>query len=304
MESFMEHIFIINPFAGQGRAVKLIPQIDKLLMDTGITYSIYITKAKGDAERFVSETLAERSDVRFYACGGDGSLHEAVNGAKGYPDAEIGVIPVGTGNDFIRNFDKKESFLDIKAQIRGKSMPCDVIDINGRYIVNMANIGFDCDAAEKAAEWKKRPFVTGTMAYVCGVAEMFVKPMGKKLSFRFGDGKMISGKFLLCTLANGCFCGGGFKSSPEAALDDGLIDVGIVKMLSRPRFVTLLPSYKTGTYLKTNFAKKKVIYEKYDSVEILAKEPVNISTDGEIREFTRIKAVNVPKAFRFIVPEK
>ena len=300
----MENIFIINPFAGQGKAVKLIPEIDNLLMDTGVTYSIYITKAKGDAERFVRETLEERSNVRFYACGGDGSLHEVVNGAKGHPEAEIGVIPVGSGNDFIRNFDKKELFLDIKAQISGESMPCDVIDINGRYIVNMANIGFDCDAAEKAIGWKKRPLFTGTMAYVCGVAEMFVKPMGKKLSFRFGDGKTLSGKFLLCTLANGCFCGGGFKSSPEASLDDGLIDVGIVKMLSRATFVSLLPRYKMGTYLDTNIGKKKVIYEKYDTVEIVAKEPVNISTDGEIREFTHIKAKNIPRAFRFIVPAK
>jgi len=299
----MEHIFIINPFAGQGRAVKLIPHIDEMLMDTGVTYSIYVTKAKGDAERFVRETLSKRKDVRFYACGGDGSLHEAVNGAKGYPDAEIGVIPVGTGNDFIRNFADRDSFLDIRAQIKGKSRPCDVIEINGRYIVNMANIGFDCDAAEKAAEWKKRPFVTGTMAYVCGVAEMFVKPMGKHLSFRFDDGKRLNGKFLLCTLANGMFCGGGFKSSPGATVDDGLIDVGIVKMLSRATFVSILPKYKTGTYLDTKVGKNKVIYKRYRSVEIIAKEPVNISTDGEINEFTHIKAINVQKAYRFIVPE-
>ena len=299
----MEHIFVINPFAGRGKAVKLIPEIENLLMDKKIKYSIYVTKAKGDAERFVRETLAERSDVRFYACGGDGSLHEVVNGAKGYPNAEIGVIPVGSGNDFIRNFGTKEAFMDIKSQIKGKSVPCDVIDINGRYIVNMANIGFDCDAAEKAIAWKKKPFVNGTMAYVCGVAEMFVKPMGKYLTFRFDNGKVMSGKFLLCTLANGCFCGGGFKSSPGATTDDGLIDIGVVKMLSRPRFVSLLPKYKTGTYLETKFAKKKVIYEKYSSVEIKAKEPVNISIDGEISTFTEIKAVNVPAAFKFVVPE-
>ncbi len=298
----MEHIFVINPFAGRGKAVKLIPEIDNLLMDKKVKYSIYVTKAKGDAERFVRETLAERSDVRFYACGGDGSLHEVVNGAKGYPDAEIGVIPVGSGNDFIRNFGTKEMFMDIKAQIKGKSVPCDVIDINGRYIVNMANIGFDCDAAEKAIAWKKKPFVNGTMAYVCGVAEMFVKPMGKYLTFRFDNGQIMSGKFLLCTLANGCFCGGGFKSSPEATVDDGLIDMGVVKMLSRPSFVSLLPKYKAGTYLATKIAKKKVIYEKRKSVEIKSKEPVNISIDGEINTFTEIKAVNVPAAFKFIVP--
>lgn len=300
----MEHIFIINPSAGQGNAVKLIPKIKESLKGMDVKYSIYTTKSKGDAEQFVKDTLESGKKVRFYACGGDGSLHEAVNGAKGFPDAEIGVIPVGTGNDFIRNFGEKEMFLDIKAQVNGKSIHCDVIDVNGRYVVNMANIGFDCDAADKASEWKRKPLITGTMAYIMGVAEMFVKPMGKHLTFTFSDGKKLKGKFLLCTLANGSFCGGGFKCSPEAFLDDGLIDVGIVHNVPRMTFVKLLPKYKAGTYLDTKHGRENVIYKKYSSIEITADVPVNISTDGEIKEFTYIKAQNMPRAYRFIVPAK
>ena len=155
----MEHIFIINPCAGQGKAVKLISAIDHAMEGTGYTYRVYTTKAAGDAENFVREICEKREQVRFYVCGGDGSFHEAVNGAKGYPSAEIGVIPVGTGNDFVRNFGKKGDFMDILSQVEGKSMPCDVIDINGRYVVNMANIGFDCEVAAKASEWKKKPFL-------------------------------------------------------------------------------------------------------------------------------------------------
>ena len=299
----MEHIFNINPSAGQGKAVKLIPKIRKALEGTTYAYSIYTTKAAGDAERFVRETCEAGKEVRFYICGGDGSLHEAVNGAKGFPQAEFGLMPVGTGNDFMRNFGKKQDFMDILSQVEGDSVPCDVIDINGRYVVNMANIGFDCEVAAQVGKWKQKPFIRGPVAYLIGVAAEFAKPMGRRMSFRWTDGTTMAGRFLLCTLANGCFCGGGFCSSPKAALNDGLMDVGIVKMIPRKKFIGILPKYKTGTYLDTKLAAERVLYEKYRKLELAVAEPANISIDGEISQFTYLKAEMVPSAFRFIIPK-
>ena len=299
----MEHIFIINPSAGQGKAAKLIPAIQLALEGTTYKYSIYTTKAAGDAERFVRETCETDRKVRFYVCGGDGSFHEAVNGAKGFPEAELGIIPVGTGNDFVRNFGRKGDFMDILSQVEGRSMSCDVIDINGRYVVNMANIGFDCEVVVQAGKWKQKPLISGPVAYIMGIVSEFAKPMGKRISFRWADGTTMTGKFLLCTLANGSFCGGGFCSSPKAALNDGLMDVGIVQMLPRGRFIGILPKYKTGTYLDTKLGKEKVLYEKYEKLELAVAEPTNISIDGEIRQFTYLKAEMVKGAFRFIVPK-
>ncbi|WP_405725030.1 diacylglycerol/lipid kinase family protein [Anaerotignum sp.] len=298
----MEHIFIINPSAGQGKAEKLIPQIRAAMEEIAAPYTIYTTKAAGDAERFVRETCEAGKKVRFYICGGDGSFHEAVNGAKGFPQTELGLLPTGTGNDFIRNFGKKKDFMDILSQVKGKSVPCDVIDINGRYVVNMANIGFDCEVAAQVGKWKKKPLISGPVAYLIGVAAEFAKPMGKRMSFRWADGTTMTGRFLLCTLANGSFCGGGFCSSPKAALHDGLMDVGIVQMISRRKFIGILPKYKTGTYLETRLAEEKVLYEKYRKLELAVAEPTNISIDGEISRFTYLKAEMVQSAFRFIIP--
>ena len=299
----MEHIFIINPSAGQGKAAKLIPEIRELLEGTAYNYSIYTTKAAGDAERFVRETCEFGKEVRFYVCGGDGSFHEAVNGAKGFPQTEIGILPVGTGNDFVRNFGKKNDFMDILSQVKGESMACDVIEINGRYVVNMANIGFDCEVVVQAGKWKKKPLISGPVAYVMGIVAEFAKPMGKRMSFRWADGTTMTGKYLLCTLANGSFCGGGFCSSPKASLNDGLMDVGIVQMISRRRFIGILPKYKTGTYLDTKLGREKVLYEKCEKLELAVAEPVNISIDGEISQVTYLKAEMVKGAFRFIVPK-
>ncbi|MBR4283720.1 MAG: YegS/Rv2252/BmrU family lipid kinase [Anaerotignum sp.] len=299
----MEHIFIINPCAGQGKAEKMIHVIEEALQGTAYQYSIYTTKAAGDAEHFVRETCESGRAVRFYVCGGDGSFHEAVNGVKGFPQAEVGLFPMGTGNDFVRNFGKKSDFMDIFSQVEGKSIPCDVIELNGRYVVNMANIGFDCEVAAKAAEWKKKPLVSGPAAYIMGILSEFAKPMGNRMSFRWSDGTTMTGKYLLCTIANGSFCGGGFCSSPEAALNDGLMDVGIVQMIPRRKFVGILPKYKTGTYLDTKLGKEKVLYGKYNKLELAVAEPTHICIDGEISKFTYLKAEMVPQAFRFIVPK-
>ena len=299
----MEHIFIINPSAGQGKAGKLIPQIRAVMEGMADPYTIYTTKAAGDAERFVRETCETGKEVRFYICGGDGSLHEAVNGAKGFPQTEIGLFPVGTGNDFIRNFGKKQDFMDVLSQVEGESVSCDVIDINGRYVVNMANIGFDCEVAAQVGKWKKKPLISGPAAYLISLAAEFAKPMGKRMSFRWADGTTMAGRFLLCTLANGCFCGGGFCSSPKANLHDGLMDVGIVRMVPRRKFIGILPKYKTGTYLETKLAAEKVLYEKYRKLELAVAEPANISIDGEISRFTYLKAEMVQDAFRFIIPK-
>lgn len=299
----MEHIFIINPCAGQGKGAKLVFAIEEALQGTAYKYSIYITKAAGDGERFVRETCEKGGAVRFYVCGGDGSFHEAVNGVKGFSNVEIGLLPVGTGNDFVRNFGKKQDFMDVLSQVKGESMPCDVIELNGRYVVNMANVGFDCEVAAKASEWKKKPMVSGPGAYIMGILSEFVKPMGKRMSFRWADGTTMNGKYLLCTLANGSFCGGGFCSSPKAALNDGLMDVGIVQMLPRRRFVGILPKYKTGTYLDTKLGREKVLYEKVEKLELAVAEPTHICIDGEISKFTYLKAEMVRSAFRFIVPK-
>lgn len=300
----MEYIFIINPFAGRGRGEKLIPLIRETMEGAGYPYQIYITQAAGDAERYVRAVCEKGEPVRFYVCGGDGSMHEVVNGARGFSQVEIGLFPVGTGNDFVRNFGEKELFLDVLSQVRGESVFCDAILLNDRYVVNMANIGFDCEVVVEAGKWKKKPFIGGPAAYLLGILSEFSKPIGKWMSFRREDGTTLTEKCLLCTIANGSFCGGGFCSSPKASLSDGLMDVGVVKMIPRRKFVGILPKYKKGTYLETKLAKERVLYEKYSRLELAVEEPMNISVDGEIRQFTYLKAEIVSHAFRFIVPVK
>lgn len=299
----MQHHFIINPAAGQGLAAKYIPKIKACLEKQNENYTIYTSKGVRDITHYILQTAQSTADkLRFYACGGDGTLSEVVRGAIGFPHISVGVIPAGTGNDFVRSFDKPDVFQDIEAQINGHTETIDVIQINDHYSINMANIGFDCDVAADANRLKTKPLIKGSLAYIGGVIQEFCKEMGYELKITIDGEETLEGKFLLCTVANGSFCGGGWNSSPRALLNDGLLDFAIVKNLPRRRLIPILPSYRTGKYLDKHIRTGLVTYRQCQKLSIVAAKPQNVSIDGEIVPFTALAIQNLPGALRVIVP--
>ena len=103
----MKHIFIINPTAGKGKAAKkIIPVINSYCKTHKLDAQLYVTKFSGDGMKYVEEIAKRGEPVRFYSCGGDGTLYEVVNGAYKYPNAEVACLPLGSGNDFARLFGK------------------------------------------------------------------------------------------------------------------------------------------------------------------------------------------------------
>ena len=116
----MKHIFILNPVAGKAKKLHLFEEkLREIATSKGVSYEIYHTSDVGDASRFVRErATAERDEAfRFYACGGDGTVNEVVSGAVGCENAEVAIVPIGSGNDFVRVHGKNEEFLDVAAQI-------------------------------------------------------------------------------------------------------------------------------------------------------------------------------------------
>ncbi len=218
----MKHLFIVNPAAGKGNKIKkLIASIEAACAAKGQPYEIYSTENRGDASRYVKaqcEAMTE-GKLRIYACGGDGTINEVVNGAVGYENVEIAIVPIGTGNDFIRNFGEAEDFFDLENQMESEAVECDLLHCNDRYCVNMVNIGFDCDVADRTAKIKRNPLIPGKIAYVVGLLIEFVR-LGT-VSFRYKvDGVDHGEKHLLLSLfANGSFCGGGFRT--RAAFANG-----------------------------------------------------------------------------------
>lgn len=299
----MKHYFIINPEAGCGKGKEMIPKVQEALDGKGISFQIHMTRFPGDAESFIREKAQNGRPARFYVCGGDGTLHEALNGAYGFSNASVGLIPTGTGNDFVKNFSKKSAFFDILAQIRGTEIPIDLIRVNDKLVVNMVNIGFDCEVVVEAAKFKKYPLIRGPLAYWGGLCKRFCQPMGETMEITDEEGLKLSGEFLLCTVANGSFCGGAFRSSPYAEIDDGLMDFGGIRTFSRMSFLKLLPSYQNGTYLEKMSEEKKVHFKQCKNLYIQTKEPMFACVDGEIISFTSLEMKVEKQAAKFILPK-
>lgn len=314
----MKHVFIMNPLSGKRRSrEKFISKLKSVAESLKIDYEIYFTKGPLDCKRHARQLCeefdAKGENLRIYGCGGDGTVNELVNGIYGFKNVEIGVIPMGTGNDYIRNYGSVSDFLDLKGQILGKSVTSDLIryeaEYNGQvtegYCANMFNIGFDCNVVDMTAKVKNWPFIKGSLAYLLSILIILFEKKGADLKIEYDDGTVLDGKILLIAIANGCFCGGGIKGAPESILDDGLMDVSVINNVSRVTFMTLFPSYSKGTHLeKQKIIKRKIVnYTKEKALTVTANgESLRLCTDGEITTQKKVRFSMIEDAFRFIVP--
>lgn len=303
----VKHFFLINPAAGKGEAQKTLrTRISEAADKKGIDCEIYETTATGDAERKIKEVCCAASGdetIRFYACGGDGTLNDVANAIVGYDFAELAVIPVGTGNDFCRNFGSHEIFADIEAQIDGRAIEIDALKYNDRYCVNIMNMGFDCSVVETTSKLKRRKWISSGFAYVAGVICELVRMPGVKVRNLLIDGRKIDrDKMLLCSMANGCFYGGGFKPAPRAYVDDAILDIAIVKPVSRIAFISMVGGYQKGTYIESKRTMKYVLCDKCKTVDIDFEGEQSICVDGEIKKCEKLHVEVAPKQFRFSIP--
>lgn len=310
----MKNYFIINPNAGRKRKkTALLGRIEQAAAQTGLECEVYFTRSMSDGENFVKKICRENPDeaFRFFGCGGDGTLNEVVNGIYGFENAVAGNVPLGTGNDFARAFGSLKSFADIKAQLLGNIREVDLIrctyEFNGRHIVrycdNMINIGFDSNVVAKAAEIRKGGVVTGSAAYLLGVGIILIEKKGADLRIELDNGYVHDGPLLLTAAANGRYCGGGVQSSPESLVDDGVIEVSIIKEVSRSKFISLYPSYSKGTHIESLMTEGILDYHRVRRLKITSNTgTMKVSNDGEIMSPHSLELEVVPKAIKFSVP--
>lgn len=297
----MKHIFILNPVAGNGYAEKnLLPQIIAYLKTTDLDYEIHRSLNKEEIGTYVRQRAAAGDAVRFYAIGGDGTLCDVVNGAIGFDNAEVAVVPCGTGNDFVRNFTGKENFLNIEKQLAGRVEAIDVIKTNDTYSINMLNIGADCEVVARAGQIKSK---SGSWSYIRGALEILPKGPRYRMAYTDADGEEKEEDILLVAIANGHFCGGGFKSSPKASLNDGNLDILLARPVKGLKLMKLLAKYRMGTHLDDPSAKDIITHIKTKSFKLRAIDKVSVSVDGEVSPFTEAEISVVPKAINFVIPE-
>ncbi len=309
----MKKHFIINPAAGGGK--QMMPLLDNIksnYMDGG-DVSFYVTREVGDATGYCRDIAADGEEHLFLVCGGDGTLGEVANGIVGLDNCTIALLPIGTGNDFVRNFystdEEKKLFLDIDAQFGGDDVYVDALEViidgeEKKYCVNVLNSGFDCEVAERMNSMRNNNVVPQKMKYVYSILEKFFKKPTLKARLLVDGEDLGDEERMLIAIGNGSFYGGGFKAAPLADLTDGVIDVCIIKNLSRLKFLTLVGSYKAGTHLEHPMAQDIITYKKCESVSLICEETQNVSFDGEIVPFNSLDVSILKSALRFRIPKK
>ena len=303
----MKYVFVVNPFAGKGNKIERLKQsVTEACASRGLKFDIYMTEAVGDAERYVRQICEENREsgetLRIFACGGDGTINESFNGAVGFDRVELGVIPIGTGNDFVRNFGGSDVFLDIEAQLDSNTKRIDLIKYNNRYCVNMINVGFDCEVAARTATLKKNPLIPSKFAYISGLLAEFIKKTGTAFRCKIDGEEAGDRKLLLSLFANGGFCGGGFFAAPEAELYDGFLDFCFIRDIPRLRFLSLVGPYKKGTHLTLEDRDELFEYGKCREVELFFDEPKRICIDGEIEFSSHIHLQIEKQAIALVIP--
>lgn len=297
----MQNLFIINPSAGKGKKLKqTINLIEESCNERKEQFEIYITKSKDDATYYLRKYLSKTPCENVFACGGDGTLFEVINGVYGHKEVNVGVIPLGSGNDFVRGFANKESFLNVKNQLSGKTEKIDLISCNGKLALSQCSIGFDAAVCAKQKQIKKAPFVSGEAAFIISALLSFKNKYYSELEITADDEKIYKDNYVLCVGANSKWYGGGFLASPHSDIKDGFIDLVMAKKPNKGRkeLIKLLPLYKQGKHLDNESF--EIIRCKKATIKAKEKQFINI--DGECFSSDMLSFEVLPKAVSFIVP--
>lgn len=296
----MKHIFIINPTAGKGKAAtRIVPELKNYISSHKIDAEIYITKASGDGMAHVEEIAKQGEPVRFYSCGGDGTLFEVVNGAYKYSNAEVASIPLGSGNDFARILGKAEDLINIDAQVNGKTTKFDLIKCGDKVAINQCSMGVDAEVCAKQAYFKKIPGISGEFAYTASLLYCLCRRLKSEFKITVDDDKVYEGIMLFSLCGNSRWYGGGYKGAPEAIPDDGLLDFIIVrKTVGRLKLAGLINKYKRGEHLSWDFT----TFVRGKKMHIESKRPAAVNVDGECEYVTDSTFEILPAAINFVIP--
>lgn len=291
--------FVINHTAGAGKAKHAVPIIERVAREAGVDYQLVYAATPGD--------LAAETDIdalsTIAVVGGDGTAQKYIAHAVNR-DVNFGIIPGGSGNDFIRSipgglqkfgtFTEKVEHYTRKV-LAGKTMPADVVSVNGdKYFLNIGGTGIDIEVLKYAKPLKKR---FGGGAYFLSLMKNAVTYRTHEITL-IVDGKRETDKFLLIAIANGGYYGGGLRIAPGAAINDGLLTLVKVRKMPRIKLMALFPLVKPGKHIRM----REVTLHTCQEVTLEYTGSRTINLDGSLNEFEKSVTFTVVKdAVRLIV---
>ena len=239
----MDLHIICNPTSGNGTGKQVSHRVMAHLqeLDTGCVY--HETSRPLEAIELAQRSVDDGAKT-VIVIGGDGTLHEAAQSLAGTGIA-LGIIPAGTGNDFIKTVHiPKDPLQALDLILNGSPRAVDTVRINDRLFLNECGCGFDVMVLDHAENAKKH--VKGILPYLYGVLKTICRFKDISISYSLDDGAWPRAGILVLAVGNGRFIGGGIPIAPNAVPDDGLLDVLVVSGMSRPRMLSALPGLLSG----------------------------------------------------------
>ena len=295
----MDHLFIVNPAAGKGKTLKIVPDIKELMESNSLSYKIEITKAPRHATEIEGEYVKQYRNLRVYAVGGDGTLNEVLQGVAG-SDAALGNVPSGTGNDFLKSFcSEKDTMLILCNIINAEPVPVDLCKMNDMYFLNIASAGFDADVVANTQYLKRLPLIKGKIAYIGGILMSLIRLKNYEATFYIDGEEIYMPSVLLSAFANGKYYGGGMMPVPTAVPDDGFLDICLIDGRTRLKILRFFPRFIKGEHTKM----KGVAVKRCRSVRMTCPSPVHVNADGELFRLKEINIEVIEKGVKFIKPD-
>ena len=297
----MKHLFLINPAAGKhDRTGWYHAAIQSAFVGRDDPYEIAVSRAPGHCTAMTREAAASGEELRVYACGGDGTLNEVVNGAAGFSTVAVTHFPGGSGNDFIKIFSDPSAFRELPRLIDGDETTFDLIRAGeDHYALNICSVGFDARIGTEILHYKRLPFVTGSGAYVLSAVVNTLRGTHEPYEITLDDGEVFRGERTLVCLLNGRWYGGSFHPVPEARPDDGQLDVLIVEPVSRLTVARVIGKYKDGLYADYP---QYITHRRCRKVRIAAAKPMAVNLDGELLRQREMTFTLLDRKIRFFYP--
>jgi len=250
-----KHLIILNPSAAKGSAIGKKSEIEKLLQESGIDYTLVVSEKPGAPVNLASEAYEKGYDV-VVAAGGDGTVNEVINGLMatklaGKPIASLGVIPAGRGNDFAGSMGIPGDIAHaIKVIAAGQSKAIDIGQViggnypAGKFFGNGIGIGFDTIVGFEAA--KLPPFLSGMPGYlIAAIKTIFLYFKASKMRVVM-DQETLEQPCLIISVMNGKRMGSSFKMTPDSKPDDGQFSLMIIDQVSRLSMIKLMGKIMSG----------------------------------------------------------
>ncbi len=294
----MQYVFIVNPDAGKGNTLDTV----KGLIGDREACEIYCTATKEDTINLIQDCCAsgKNEDLCFVACGGDGTVNTVAAGVLTSGNAAMSILPLGSGNDYVKAYGGKDTFLNIDALLKAEPRFVDVIRVNNRYCVNAFHFGLDSAVANTMNLVKPKPIIGGSNAYTTGVIKALICSMRTPCTIRVDGEAFHDGNMLLCTVTCGEYVGGSYRCAPRTVLDDGMAEICLVKPVSRLRFLNLMNAYKLGNHLTDPRFGPVVQYRRGRVIEVEGAPGFLVSLDGEVISGSHFRAEVIPRRLRFI----